>query len=104
AAQLLDDWGWSGNAFREFTAGEADVAPGATNFLNVSVHRFADAESAANSLVFFADQVIFGQGLQEVEPPAIGETARLLVGPPVAVLYVQDGPILYRLGGSSSSP
>ena len=54
------------------------MLPGGTTFLNVSVHRFADAESAANAMVFFSDQVIFGQGLQEVEPPAVGETARLL--------------------------
>ena len=39
-----------------------------TTFLNVSVHRFADAESAANAMVVFSDQVIFDQGLQEVEP------------------------------------
>jgi hypothetical protein len=102
AAQLLDDWGWSGNAFREFTGDEANAAPGAMTYLNVSVHRFADAASAANALTFFSDQVIFGQGLQEVDAPAVGEAARLLVGAPVAVLYVQDGPILYRFGASAS--
>jgi hypothetical protein len=107
AAQLLDDWGWSGNAFRDFIADETAVTAGGTTFLNVSVHRFADAESAANALVFFSDQVVFVQGLQEVEPPAIGETARLLVGAPdgvpLSVLYAQEGPILYRIGGSSNS-
>jgi hypothetical protein len=104
AAQLLDDWGWSGNAYRDFVAPEGGEAPpSGTTLINVSVHRFADAESAANALVFFSDQVIFGQGLQEVEPPAIGKSARLLLGAPVAVLYVQDGPIMYRFGGSSGS-
>ena len=34
---------------------------------------------------FFSDQVILGQGLQEVEAPAIGETARMLVGAPDGV-------------------
>ena len=107
AAQLLDDWGWSGNAFRDFIADETRRPPGGTTFLNVSVHRFADAESAANAMVFFSDQVIFGQGLQEVEPPAIGESARLLVGAPdgvpLSVLYAQEGPIMYRIGGSTAS-
>lgn len=107
ASQLLDDWGWSGNAFREFIAGEEAVPPGGTTYLNVSVHRFANAESAANALIFFSDQVIFGQGLQEVEPPAVGETARLLLGAPdgvpLAVLYAQEGPILYRIGGSTAT-
>jgi hypothetical protein len=108
AAQLLDDWGWSGNAFRDFIADEDAPPESGTSFLNVSVHRFADAESAANAMVFFSDQVIFGQGLEEVEPPAIGESARLLRGAPdgvpLAVLYAQQGPIMYRIGGSTDSP
>jgi hypothetical protein len=107
AAQLLDDWGWSGNAFRNFSANE-DAPPSGTTFLNVSVHRFADPESAANAMVYFSDQVIFGQGLEEVEPPAIGESARLLRGAPdgvpLSVLYAQEGPIMYRIGGSTESP
>src|ERR687898_1226344 len=108
AAQLLDDWGWSGNAFRDFIADDTAVAPGGTTFLNVSVHRFADAEAAYNAMVCFSDQVVFGQGLQEVEPPAIGESARLLRGAPdgvpLTVLYAQQGPIMYRVGGSTESP
>ena len=108
AAQLLDDWGWSGNAFRDFIADEDAPPESGTTFLNVSVHRFADPESAANAMVFFSDQVIFGQGLEEVEPPAIGESARLLRGAPdgvpLSVLYAQAGPIMYRIGGSTESP
>jgi hypothetical protein len=108
AAQLLDDWGWSGNAFRDFIADDTGVPPGGTTFLNVSVHRFADPESAANAMIFFSDQVVFGQGLEEVEPPAIGESARLLRGAPdgvpLSVLYAQQGPIMYRIGGSTESP
>ena len=107
AAQLLDDWGWSGNAFRDFIADDTAIVPGGTTFLNVSVHRFADAESASNAMIFFSDQVVFGQGLQEVEPPAVGENARLLRGAPdgvpLSVLYAQQGPIMYRIGGSTSS-
>ena len=108
AAQLLDDWGWSGNAFRDFIADKDDPPPSETSFLNVSVHRFADVESAANAMIFFSDQVVFGQGLEEVEPPAIGESARLLRGAPdgvpLTVLYAQQGPIMYRVGGSTESP
>ena len=107
AAQHLDDWGWSGNAYRDFIADPDAANPGTLSFLNVSVHRFADAESAANAMVFFSDQVIIGQGLEEVEPPAIGENARLLKGAPdgspLTVLYVQQGPIMYRIGGSAAT-
>jgi hypothetical protein len=108
AAQLLDDWGWSGNAFRDFIADKDAPPQSGTTFLNVSVHRFADPESAANAMVFFSDQVVILQGLEEVEPPAIGESARLLRGAPdgvpLSVLYAQDGPIMYRIGGSTESP
>lgn len=108
AAQLLEDWGWSGNAYRDFIVPEDGVPPPTgTTFINTSVHRFADAESAANALVYYSDVVVNEQGLQEVEAPAIGESARLLQGAPggvpLAILYVQQGPILYRLGGSTSS-
>lgn len=106
AAQLLDDWGWSGNAYRDFVADETAPSPNGTTFLNFSVHRFADPESAADALVVFSDQVIFGQGLQEVDSPAIGESARLLVGESegviLTVLYAQQGPIMYRIGGSAT--
>src|SRR4051812_2845505 len=71
AAQLLDDWGWSGNAFRDFIADKDAPPESGTTFLNVSVHRFADPASAANAMVFFSDQVILVQGLEEVEAPAI---------------------------------
>jgi hypothetical protein len=105
--QLLDDWGWSGNAFRDFVLPqEAEPSPSGTTFLNVSVHRFADAESAANALVFFSDQTVINQGLQDVSAPEIGESARLVIGAPdsvpLSILYVQSGPFLYRIGGSSA--
>jgi hypothetical protein len=107
ASQLLDEWGWSGNAFRDFIADpEAPPATG-TTFLNASVHRFADAPSANDAMVVFSDFVIFNQGLERVDAPAIGDDAVLLVGAPdgipLAVLYAQDGPILYRIGGSSGA-
>lgn len=108
AAQLLDDWGWSGNAFRDFIADKNAPPQSGTSFLNVSVHRFADPASAANALIVFSDKVIVDQGLEEVEAPAIGESARLLKGAPdgvpLTILYAQQGPIMYRIGGSTDSP
>ncbi len=106
--QLLDDWGWSGNTFRDFALPQgAEPGPNGTTFLNVSVHRFADAESAAKALIFWSDQVVISQGLQEAEAPAIGESAHLLMGAPdgvpLTILYVQSGPLMYRIGGSSAN-
>jgi outer membrane protein assembly factor BamB/S1-C subfamily serine protease len=107
AAQLLDEWGWSGNAFRDFIADPESPPPTGTTFLNVAVHRFVDAPSANNAMVVFSDYVIFNQGLQRQDAPAIGDDAILLVGAPdgipLAVLYAQEGPILYRIGGSSGA-
>ncbi|MFN8663064.1 MAG: hypothetical protein U0075_14335, partial [Thermomicrobiales bacterium] len=105
---LLDDWGWSGNAFREFVLPQdAAPGPGGTTFLNVSVHRFADADSAAKATTYFADYVVNNQGLLDAEAPAVGDSARLLQGAPdgvpLTILYIQDGPIMYRIGGSSSN-
>ena len=107
AAANLDAWGWSGNAYRDFVI-PPDTAPqtGGATFLNISVHRFADSPSAAEAMIVFSDQVIFSQNLQEIEAPAIGDSARLLQGSPdgvpLTVLYAQQGPIMYRIGGSSN--
>ncbi|MFT4040539.1 MAG: PQQ-binding-like beta-propeller repeat protein [Thermomicrobiales bacterium] len=103
---LLDDWGWSGNAYREFVLPQdAKPGPTGTTFLNVSVHRLSNAKSAAEALTYWADYVVINQGLQDQEPPAIGESARLLTGTPgdvpLTVLYVQNGPFVYRIGGST---
>ena len=107
ASQLLDEWGWSGNAFRDYIADVEAPPPTGTSFLNASVHRFADAASANNAMIVFSDYVIFTQGLQTADAPAIGDDAVLLVGAPdgipLAVVYAQEGPILYRIGGSSSA-
>ncbi len=106
--QLLDDWGWSGNAFRDFVADDTEVAQRGATFVNVSVHRFADTESAEDALRMFSDQVIFAQGLHEAQSEALDDCARLLVGAPdgnaLAVLYIQHGPIIFRIGGSANNP
>jgi hypothetical protein len=108
ATQLLDDWGWSGNVFRDFVLPQdTEPGPSGTTFLNVSVHRFADAESAALALVYFASQAAANQGLRSTVPPMLGENPRLMLGTPdgvpVVVFYVQEGPIVYRIGGSSAN-
>ena len=54
ASQLLDEWGWSGNAFRDFIADAEAPPPTGTTFLNASVHRFADAQAANNAMVVFS--------------------------------------------------
>ncbi|HEU5434012.1 MAG TPA: hypothetical protein VFU81_20245 [Thermomicrobiales bacterium] len=108
AAQLLDDWGWQGNAYREFAAPADNTLPaGSVNYLNVSVHRFASPDAADNALTYFSDVVVSTQGLQDVQVDPVGDAARALTGAPdgnaLAVLYVRSGKLLYRIGTSTNS-
>jgi hypothetical protein len=108
AAQLLDDWGWQGNAYREFAApADNTLPPGSVTYLNVSVHRFASPDAADNALTYFSDVVVSTQGLQDVQVDALGDAARGLTGAPdgnaLAVLYIRSGKLLYRIGTSTNS-
>lgn len=104
---LLDQWGWQENQFQEFAIQADVVDPNATSFISVSVHRFETEEGAAAALTGLSDVVIATQGLQEVEPPKIGDQARALTGTGdgvnLYVLYVRDGRYVLRLGGASNT-
>jgi hypothetical protein len=101
AEQNLANWGWTANVERAFnnTAPEA----GATSNITISLHGFKDAASAAEALPFYSD-VLAANGYYDVPAPALGESARMLQldqedGGTLVALYVQQGPILYRVGG-----
>ncbi len=105
--ELLTGWRWRENFYRDLNRNDAADAPDDASFINVSVHRFANAEGAAEALTALSDIVVAVQGLQDVETPAIGDEARGLAGPGdgvnLYVLYVQDGKYVIRLGGSSAT-
>jgi hypothetical protein len=102
----LATWGWSGNATRSFTATDPSVMdPASTTDITVSLHGFASDAAAAEALTFYSD-VLLNSGYQEVEVGTIGATNRMLVQPQedggtLIALYVQQGPVLYRIGGYS---
>lgn len=101
AEQSLTTWGWTANVERNFTNPAA--APGTTASLTVSLHGFKDAASATEALPFYSD-ILVNLGYEELEAPALGDTARLLRidqedGGVLIALYVQEGPVLYRFGG-----
>ena len=104
---LLTSWRWRENFYSDLNRNDAADAPEDASFINVSVHRFANADGAAEALTALSDIVVAVQGLQDVETPAIGDAARGLAGPGdgvnLYVLYVQDGKYLIRLGGSSAT-
>lgn len=105
--ELLTSWRWRDNFYRDLTRIDPASFPNETTYINVSVHRFANADGAAEALTALSDIVVEIQGLQEVETPVMGELARGLSGPGdgvnLYVLYVQDGKYLIRIGGSSAT-
>ena len=105
ATQLLDNWGWDGNSYRRFSG--TDMPAGSTTFLDVSIHRFASGDAAAEALTYFSDQVIAAQGLEELTVDPVGDAVRALTGASDdgttnVVVYVQQGADLVRVGGSSA--
>lgn len=107
AETRLDNWGWAGNVERSFMAPDpAALAPDATTNIVVSLHGFASDQAAAEALTFYSDIVAASGGYQETDAGDIGATNRLLVrtqegGGSDAALYVQQGSVLYRIGGFS---
>lgn len=105
AEQNLTDWGWTANVSRAFN----NTAPsdGSTDALLASLHGFKDAPSAAAALTFYADYLA-STGASDVDPPALGDGARMLTSTDEAgnvsvSLYVQQGPVLYRFWGVASA-
>jgi hypothetical protein len=102
----LTNWGWSGNAQRSYTASAPEtLAPDATTDINISLHGFASDQAAAEALTFYSD-VLINNGYAEVEVGDIGATNRMLIqqqaeGGTNVALYIQQGPVLYRIGGFS---
>lgn len=107
AEQNLETWEWSGNAQRVFSPSDPEAIDAeATTFLSVSVHGFGTPEASAEALPFFSD-ILVESGWEEAEAPDLGDGARLLQsvgedGTTNVALYIQDGTVLYRIGGASA--
>ncbi len=102
----LQNWGWSGNAERDFMASNPEaLGPEATTNITVSLHGFADEQAAAEALPFYSD-ILLNLGYEEASAGNIGTANRLLQQPQegggmLVALYVQEGNVLYRIGGFS---
>lgn len=108
AEQNLETWGWTGNVERSFAPSDPEALEAdATTALVVSIHGFGTPEAAAEALPFFSQILIDANGYEEVEAPDLGDSTRLLQianedGSTNVALYVQEGTVLYRIGGASS--
>jgi cyclophilin family peptidyl-prolyl cis-trans isomerase/uncharacterized cupredoxin-like copper-binding protein len=105
--ELLTSWQWRENFYEDLNRNDAASAPDDASFINISVHRFANAGGASEALDFWSDTVLEVQSLQDTNVQISGYQARGLSGPGegvnLYVLYVQDGKYVLRIGGSSAT-
>ena len=106
AATKLKQWGWKENVFTTFEIPAADATdPNATTYMNVSIHRFSNADGAAAAFTYFSDAVVAAQHMTDVTVDKIGDQTRELsvksTDSNLAVVYIRSGNYLIRIGASS---
>jgi hypothetical protein len=101
AAATLQGMGWQEGAYRQFACD--NPPPGSVGWVNLGVHRFVDAQSAADAVAFFADARAQVTELQAAPAIDLGDSAAALTGPTVNgteyTLFLSDGPLLFRVTG-----
>jgi hypothetical protein len=99
-AGTLDELGWAGGVFRQFAC---DPEPGHAGWIDLSVHRFPDAASAAEAAAIFAETRAQGMDLQSAPLTALGEGDAAIGGPAVNGTeysrYVSRGSLLFAVTG-----
>ncbi|MBA2598199.1 MAG: hypothetical protein H0V00_16375, partial [Chloroflexia bacterium] len=99
-AAALEELGWAGGAFRQFTC---DPPAGRAGWIDLSVHRFRDPAAAAEAVSMFADTRARGMDLQPVKVIPLGANDAALAGPAVNgaeyTRYVSSGPLLFAITG-----
>ncbi|MCC6312774.1 MAG: neutral zinc metallopeptidase [Thermomicrobiales bacterium] len=97
----LRQWGWLEGAYRIFASD--NPPPNAAGWLEVHIHRFADAPGAEAALGYFAATSAAAAGLGAIPAPALGDRSVALAGPAYngdeVTLYVRRGPFLIRVTG-----
>ena len=101
-AGSLDDLGWAGGSYRQFAC---DAEPGHAGWIDLSVHRFSDAASAAAAVSLFAETRARGMDLDLLPVPltTLGDGDAALAGPAVNgteyTRYVSRGAVLFAVTG-----
>jgi hypothetical protein len=104
-ALALSQWGWDGSAYRIWAC---DHPPeGEAGWIELNVHRFADAESAIAAVDYFAVARATGTSLILGGAARVGEHSATLSGPASNgkefTIYASQGPVLVRVTGVSPS-
>src|ERR671910_1119824 len=100
ASADLQALGWQGGVYRQFTC---KPPAGRVGWVDISVHRFPDAATAAEAVTYFAASRADSMDLQSVPAPTVGDNSAALTGPAVNgteySLYLSGGPLLYAVTG-----
>ena len=98
AARLLRDWGWQENAYRDFAS---DNPPrDAAGWAELSLHRFATVDAAAEALPYFVQGRMAGTALRPIDLGLFGDQSAALAGPAFngaeVTIYARRGNTLIR--------
>ena len=95
AAQRFPRWGWQESVYRDF------ASPDGTTSVSVSLHRFADPQSAADAVPYLAEARAGALGLDPIPVADIGDQVAAVAGEVAGgqevSLYVQQGAVVARV-------
>jgi hypothetical protein len=105
AAERLTALGWEAGSDRQFTCAVPPVS--GLNWVDMSVHQFGDAASAAAAVPYFAHARTLGTQLTEAPPMQLGDESAAIAGPSELgtelTLYMSTGRLLLRVTGIASN-
>jgi len=95
ASQRFTEWGWQENAYRDF------ASPDGATALSVSLHRFADVQSASEALPYLAEASRIVSGFEPVAIAELGDKSEAIAGQVAGgrelSVYVQVGDVVARI-------
>src|SRR5215204_7537993 len=100
ASTTLQNLGWQGGVYRQFAC---KPPPGRVGWVDISMHRFPDADAASEAVAYFAASRADSMDLQSVPATMIGDSSAALTGRAVNgteySLYLSEGSVLYAVTG-----
>ena len=79
AAALLQEWRWQGNMYRYFASDSPP--PNGAGWVELSLHRFGSADTAAAALAYFASARAMALGRAPMEIELFGDQSAAVTGP-----------------------
>jgi predicted metalloprotease len=105
ASRLLQAWQWNGNIYRYFASD--DPPPDGAGWVELSIHRFANADAAAAALSYFAAGRASELGLSAIDVELFGDQSEAVGGQAYngteMTIYARRGNLLIRATAISPS-